>query len=217
MSGILSTTLQIFIFSIVLLSANPGLAQIRPYDSEVIEANYTDEIDEVRLAEEQSFRNKETTLLSDDFFSRFTGLNYFPVDLKYRVVGTLTKLSESERFELKMSVGKSHGFMHYGKVSFFIDGDAYELQVFEFPSRGKMASAIFIPFTDMTTGEESFGGGRFVIVKIPEDEQVVIDFNRAINPICVYDPEHSCPIPPESNYMSRRITAGAKMYYDAKP
>jgi uncharacterized protein len=203
----------VFVFFTFFLTNSKLSAQIFPYDSELIEENYKKEIEAFRLKEEKSFRNKETTLLSEDYFARFTGLNFFPVDLKYRIVGKLTRLSESEKMNLEMTFGTPYGFMHYGKINFYLEGELVELQVFEFPSRNA-TTAIFVPFTDLTTGKENFGGGRFMIIKIPKGDQIVVDFNLSINPICVYDPEHSCPIPPETNYITKRITAGVKMYYD---
>jgi uncharacterized protein (DUF1684 family) len=202
----------VFISSLI---SNSLFAQITPYSSDQIETNYAKEIETHRLQDDASIRDKQTTLLSNEYFSRFTGLSYFPADIKYRVAAKLIKLSESERMNLDMTGGTPYGFMHYGKVSFFLDGKAVELEVFEFPSRSATKS-LFVPFTDETSGEESFGGGRFILINIPEGDQIIVDFNLAINPICVYDPEHSCPIPPESNHISKRITAGVKMYNDPK-
>ncbi len=192
---------------------NISIAQIVPYDSDLIKGNYSKEIVIHRTKEEKSFKNKETTLLSDDYFARFTGLNYFPVNLKYRVVANLTRSDDPKRRDLEMTFGNPYGFVHFGKVNFYLDGESIELDVYEFPSR-EYSTAIFVPFTDLTTGNENFGGGRFVIINIPKEDQIVIDFNLAINPICVYDPSHSCPIPPESNFINKQILAGAKMYYD---
>jgi uncharacterized protein len=201
------------ILSILLVSVS--YAQIFPYDSELIEDKYKEEVEARRAREEAAFRNKETTLLADDYFENFTGLNYFPVDLKYRVVGKLTRLPQSERMNLDLTDGTPYGFMHYGKLNFFLEGQAVELMVFEFPTRADSGpTAIFVPFTDLTTGEENFGGGRFMIIKIPRGDQIVVDFNLAINPICVYDPEHACPVSPKANYIPKKILAGAKMYYD---
>jgi uncharacterized protein len=200
-------------FFVLFLSSNMLFAQITPYSSDQIETNYAKEIEGRRLQDDASIRDKKTTLLSNDYYSRFTGLSYFPADIKYRVVAKLTKLSESEKMNLDMTGGTPYGFMHYGKVSFYLDGEAVELEVFEFPSRSAIKS-LFVPFTDETSGEECFGGGRFVLINIPKEDQIIVDFNLAINPICVYDPEHSCPIPPESNHISKRITAGVKMYND---
>jgi len=214
MLKIRNIALFVFVFFTFFLTNSKLSAQIFPYDSELIEENYAKEIETSRLKEEKSFKNKETTLLSDDYFSRFTGLNYFPINLKYRVVAKLTRSEDPQRQNLEMTFGNPYGFVHFGKVNFYIDGEAIELQVFEFPSRGA-ATAIFVPFTDLTSGKENFGGGRFMIINIPKGDQIVVDFNRSINPICVYDITHSCPIPPESNFIKKRIIAGAKMYYDA--
>jgi len=194
----------------------PGIssAQIVPYNSELIEKNYAEHIKAHRAKEEQSFRNQETTLLSKEFFPRFTGLNYFTADLKFRVIGKLVQASQPKKTNLIMSSGNPYGFVHYGYVSFFIDGKSTKLQVYEYPSAKKEAKSIFVPFTDGTTAEESYGGGRFIIINIPKTEQIVLDFNLAINPICVYDIEHACPVPPRSNRMEESVLAGAKMYYD---
>ncbi len=208
---------SVLCFSVItlLILAGEVEAQIIPYDSELIEEAYAREITARREREEASFRNKETTLLSDEYFKNFSGLNYYPVNLKYRVVGQLHRLPQSEKMNLDLTDGSPYGFMYYGKLSFFLEGQPVELKVFEFPSHpGSGPTAIFVPFTDMTTGVENFGGGRFLIIKIPEGEQIVVDFNLAINPICVYDPEHACPVSPPANYIPQKIQAGAKMYYD---
>jgi len=204
-----------FLLVLFFMLANTlSFADIVPYDSDLIEKNYASSIDKHRVQEGKSFLDKKTTLLSKEFFPRFTGLNYFPVDLKYRIVGALTRLPKAERKDLVMSSGGSYGFVHYGHVNFYLDGKETELQAYEFPTRDSKASAIFVPFTDDTTGEDSYGGGRFMIINIPSAEQIVLDFNLAINPICVYDPEHACPVPPRSNRLKSSVQAGAKMYHD---
>jgi uncharacterized protein len=209
----IKTVVLLIGFLTVFFTNDTLFAQITPYSSDLIETNYAKEIEAHRLQDDAAIRNKQTTLLSNDYYSRFTGLSYFPADIKYRVVAKLTKLTESEKMNLDMTDGTPYGFMHYGKVSFYLDGEAVELEVFEFPSRSAVKS-LFVPFTDETSGEECFGGGRFILINIPKEDQIIVDFNLAINPICVYDPEHSCPIPPESNHISKRITAGVKMYND---
>jgi uncharacterized protein len=207
-----------FIFSIALglvLVAIAANAQIVPYDSDIKFDNYQEYVDARRTKEEASFRDKETTLLSEAYFKNFTGLNYFPVDKKYRLQGKLTRLPKSEKMNLDLTNGTPYGFMHYGKINFSFNGEAIELLAFEFPSHpGSGPTAVFVPFTDKTTGSENFGGGRFMIIKIPKGDQIMVDFNLAINPICVYDPDHACPVSPKSNFIAQGIMAGAKMYYD---
>lgn len=201
--------------SACFLVGSASIAQMAPYDSELIEARYREQVEARRVKDTESFRDPETTLLCDEYFERFTGVEYFPVDLAYRIVGKLTRLSESKSVELEMTGGTPYGFMHYGKISFHLDGEPIELQVFEYPSHPNSGStAIFVPYKDLTTGAESFGGGRFLIIKIPKDDRIVLDFNLSINPICVYDPDHSCPVSPRSNRIAQRVEAGIKMYHD---
>ena len=69
---------------------------------------------------------------------------------------------------------------------------------------------LFFPFTDLTNGEESYSGGRYIDLHIPEGEEIVIDFNKAYNPYCAYASGFSCPIVPKENHLSLRITAGIK-------
>jgi len=206
--------LSFFGSCMLFVASTSVIAQIIPYNSEMIEENFAAEIQAHRVIEDANIRNKETTLLSDDYFERFTGLNYFPADLKYRITAKLTKLSESELTNLAMTSGTPYGFMHYGKVNFYLEGESVELQVFEFPSDSSAPASIFVPFRDGTSGKDSYGGGRFLVVNTPKSEQVIVDFNMAINPICVYDPEYICPIPPLANTIRHPISAGAKMYFD---
>jgi len=69
-----------------------------------------------------------------------------------------------------------------------------------------------VPFTDKTSGNESYGGGRYLVLDIPEGNQLNVDFNMAYNPFCVYNPEHSCPIPPSENDLPVKIPVGEMMY-----
>lgn len=210
----MKAALTLFGICVVPLVSGTAIAQIIPYDSELIEKNYAADIQAHRVIEERNIRNKETTLLSEDYFERFTGLNYFPADIKYRIAAKLVRLSETEMTNLGTTGGTPYGFMRFGTVNFYLDGKAVELQVFEFPADDTARPAIFVPFRDKTSGKASYGGGRFMIINIPQGDQIVVDFNMAINPICVYDPDYICPIPPLANTVSHLITAGAKMYFD---
>ena len=71
---------------------------------------------------------------------------------------------------------------------------------------------LFLPFLDDTNGEESYGGGRYIDLKIPEGDQMTIDFNTAYNPYCAYDAKYSCPIVPRENYMDVEVRAGVKAF-----
>jgi len=71
---------------------------------------------------------------------------------------------------------------------------------------------LFLPFLDNTNGIETYGGGRYIDLTIPEGDSIQIDFNKAYNPYCVYNKKYSCPIVPRTNSLDARILAGVKMF-----
>ena len=72
---------------------------------------------------------------------------------------------------------------------------------------------MFLPFTDAGNGDESYGGGRYIELRIPEKDTIIIDFNKAYNPYCAYNHKYSCPIPPIENNIPIEIKAGVKKYH----
>ena len=74
---------------------------------------------------------------------------------------------------------------------------------------------LFLPFLDDTNGESTYGGGRYIDLRIPEGNLIIIDFNKAYNPLCAYNEKYSCPIVPRLNYLSTEVKAGL-MNYDKK-
>ena len=70
----------------------------------------------------------------------------------------------------------------------------------------------FLCFSDNTTGEQTYGGGRYIDVPRPEklSSSCIIDFNRAYNPPCVFIDYATCPIPPKENHIDLNITAGER-------
>ena len=72
-------------------------------------------------------------------------------------------------------------------------------------------NSLFVPFTDLTNGKETYGGGRYMDVEIPEGDSIVLDFNKAYNPYCAYSTNYSCPIPPKENDLPISINAGLKI------
>jgi uncharacterized protein (DUF1684 family) len=74
-------------------------------------------------------------------------------------------------------------------------------------------NGLFIPFRDATSGTDTYGGGRYIDCEIPADGNLLlIDFNKAYNPYCAYNPRYSCVIPPEENRLDIRIEAGEKTF-----
>jgi uncharacterized protein (DUF1684 family) len=97
-----------------------------------------------------------------------------------------------------------------GYVVFRLEGKEHRLYpILEEPD----AKTLFFIFRDPTAGRETYGAGRFLDTDLPKDGKVMLDFNKAYNPPCVFTDYATCPLPPKENHLSVRIEAGEKKYH----
>jgi len=103
-----------------------------------------------------------------------------------------------------------------GNILFRYKGKPYALAVFQNAKYVKdpaAANELFCPFTDGTTGKETYKSGRFLdLYRTPGSKDIEIDFNKAYNPYCAYNHEYSCPIPPDENHLDFKVEAGEKTF-----
>lgn len=174
------------------------------------------EIEEHRAKQHQEFKDKVKSPLIPKDRKRFKGLNYYPVDLKYRLPAKFIKTETPVFFTMKTTTDRLPVYSKYGEVHFEIDGQPLKLEVYQSPDlmkRPGYEDYLFIPFTDLTNGEETYEVGRYLEFRIPKTEDVIIDFNKCYNPYCSYGAgKYSCPIPPAANQLSIAIPAGEKKY-----
>jgi uncharacterized protein len=108
-------------------------------------------------------------------------------------------------------------FVRYGKIYFTIHDTALELTVYRskaLENNPQYGRYLFIPFTDGTTGDETYGSGRYIDIMTTDikNDLVEIDFNKAYNPYCAYSTGYNCPIPPRENRLTIAVKAGEKNY-----
>ena len=146
-------------------------------------------------------------------------IDYYPIDLNYRVTAKLIKTEPSTPFKMKrtgpLAVGVTE-FVKYGEVHFVLHGVAYKLNVYQSPAlqgAKEHDDSLFLPFTDKTNGEETYEVGRYIDLEVPSSEEIVIDFNLAYNPYCSYNHNYSCPIPPAENTLPIEVKAGEKKFH----
>ena len=146
----------------------------------------------------------------------FQGLGYFPPDPAYRLVGPLHLYKEPERFTILSTTGKSRPAERYGELRFRHQGKRLVLQVYRLTDSRmpNTVQALFLPFTDGTSGVESYPAGRYINLQESGDGRYVLDFNRAYTPLCAYGmPErYVCPVTPQENRLKVRVQAGEKGY-----
>lgn len=162
-------------------------------------------------------RDPEESPLKEEERKKFTELNFFPVDSNFRVTAKFTRLKKQKSFEMKTSGSKRPLYIVYGIVEFTLGGKVFKLNVYRnivLSKEKEYRNYLFLPFTDNTNGGETYGGGRYIDLKIPKGNVIVIDFNLCYNPYCAYTTGYSCPVPPAENYIDYEISAGEKLLWD---
>lgn len=160
---------------------------------------------------DQSYADPSSSPLPPEKINGFEGLPYFPIDESYQVVAKFQKLPASTLYTFKTSDNQLRDYERYALAVFSLDGREYQLTLYKSTAKKitpGYENSLFLPFTDHTTGKETYGGGRYMDVKIPEGDEIVLDFNRAYNPYCAYSDRYSCPLPPKENDLSAAIQAG---------
>jgi uncharacterized protein (DUF1684 family) len=163
---------------------------------------------EHRRKKDEFFRTGEKTPLGPGDHSAFDGLDYYGPDPMLVFEVPVTPGDGSE-VRVATSDDREKVYTTHGTVALDIRGVPVELTVYDTPH------GLFLPFRDATSGEATYGAGRYLDLEPNADGTLTIDFNLAYNPSCVYSDGWSCPIPPRGNWLDIPIEAGEKMYLKA--
>jgi uncharacterized protein len=159
---------------------------------------------------------KTSPLLPDDL-KVFKSLDFYPANEKFFVVAKFIRTENELPFEMKTSTDRKPVYVKYGEAHFNIDGQFFKLNIYrniELSKKEQYKDYLFLPFSDLTCGSESYIGGKYIDLKIPQGDSIVIDFNRSYNPYCAYSPKYSCPKVPLENDLKIEIRAGVKKFHD---
>ena len=161
------------------------------------------------------FKDASESPLKDKDRKTFRALDFFEFDSTYTVVATLKRTPDSKWFKMKTTTNRMSKERVFGVLSFKLNEKEYQLNVYQgedLMTKEGFEDYLFLPFLDNTNGETSYGGGRYIELRIPEGDEIIIDFNKAYNPFCAYNVKYSCPIVPRVNYVDEEIKAGVKAY-----
>jgi uncharacterized protein (DUF1684 family) len=181
-----------------------------------------DPLTRFRRGRDELFRSHPQSPIEPDERESFKGLRYFPHDAAYRVEA---RFEPGEGSELVIDTGGEDGAVRYrraGRLVFKLGGAQCQLTVLKLV---QYAGGLFVPFRDITSGRETYGGGRYlfdtakntdglVLEVMPGSSDVVIDFNYAYNASCAYSPRWACPLAPPENYLKVAVRAGELTYKD---
>nr|NQU92380.1 DUF1684 domain-containing protein [Bacteroidota bacterium] len=163
------------------------------------------------------FSNPETSPLTEEDREHFKILAFYPVNLNFAFRASF-KLTPHE-FPFMMQRTKDEvKYIKYGEATFEYKGKKHTLSVYQnldlIAKNPDYKDHLFLPFTDLTNGKTTYGGGRYIDLTIPGGDWINIDFNQAYNPYCAYNKKYSCPIPPKENDLNIAVEAGVKAFGD---
>jgi uncharacterized protein (DUF1684 family) len=169
-----------------------------------------------RAARDALFASHSQSPVPEAERAAFAGLAYWPVDPAWRLMARLE--SDPEPIAaLPVSSGEAFAFSRIGWVSADAPSGSLRLAVYWLAGYG---GGVFLPFRDATSGATSYGGGRYLWDSVKGadlgsvDDELVLDFNYAYHPSCVYDPGWSCPLAPRDNWLAIPVEAGERLSGD---
>jgi uncharacterized protein (DUF1684 family) len=186
----------------------PGPVTMNPDEFETWEIALV----EMRIEKNEEFTKPETTPLQASDLEGFEGLNYyFPLaDLRFRT--PFVADAGTDTVTLTKRKGQTVPYLRRGKVAFTHQDKVYRLDVFG-PADQAHGDFLWLPFFDETSGKETYGGGRYLDLKVDDEGMVDLDFNYAYNPLCDYNPEkYNCTLPPATNRLDFAVEAGEKTF-----
>lgn len=159
-----------------------------------------------RSAKDEFFKTDHHSPLGHGPRDDFAGLDYFGPDADL-VFTVEMEPGDGAEIAVPTSDDAEKIYTRVGHVSFEVGGEPQRLTVYDTGQPG-----FFVPFRDKTSGDTTYGAGRYLDIDPNPDGTLTIDFNYAYNPSCVYSDGWSCPIPPIENWLQVPIEAGEKMY-----
>lgn len=165
-----------------------------------------------------TYKDASKSPLKKKDLKNFKGLAFFPVDSSFIVTAKLTRINNATIFKMATTTDRKPLYKEFGVLTFALKGKKYELTIYQNQDKNRNVEYkdyLFLPFTDSTSGNESYGGGRYMDVKttdISNNNTIVLNFNNTYNPYCAYNTKYSCPLTPRKNHLDIAIKAGIKTF-----
>lgn len=198
----------------VLLTGNSYNIAAQPSDSGSGK-DYINALLSERQEKDEELKTADNSPIDKEAKQKFKGLNYFEPDTSWIVQARLSIYVNPDTIAMKTTTDRLPLYLVFGLAEFEINDTTFQLTVYrniDLMNSPGYQNYLFIPFQDYTSGEQSYGGGRYLDTNLTNSGQLILDFNRAYNPYCVYSKRYSCPLTPEQNYLNTYVTAGEKDY-----
>ena len=174
--------------------------------------DWADRLEANRAEKDRFLAEHRQSPLPPEEREEFDGLDYFPPDPDYRVQATVTVHEDPEAVELDTTDDRTVRYLRVVTFTVDVDGETYDLHGYR--QEADESAALFVPFRDKTTGQQTYHAGRYMELETDRDledgDEVTLDFNLAYTPFCAFSESFSCPLPPEENWLEVTIPAGER-------
>lgn len=175
-----------------------------------------EQVDEIRSFQSEQnahYLSKKSSPLTKKERKAFAGHTFYPIDLAFCVKATFEFIEKEDTVEMSTSSGNIKYYRPYALLKFELGGVKCQLTAYQslkLRETIEYKDYLFVPFRDLTSGNESYGGGRYLDLVIPSENSVQLNFNLAYNPYCAYTAGYNCTIPPAENTLPVAVRAGLK-------
>ncbi|NGY38852.1 DUF1684 domain-containing protein [Flavobacterium sp. XN-5] len=200
--------MRISLLFVFLIQLNFGFAQ-QKFDRAAV-SKFQQQIN-------SEYADPEKSPLMEEDLATFKTLDFYPANEKYFVTAKFVRTKKEKPFEMKTTGERTPLYVKYGEAHFTLEGKKLKLNIYRniaLSEKQEYKDYLFLPFSDLTCGKESYIGGKYIDFKIPKGKTIVIDFNTSYNPYCAYNHKYSCPIVPLENDLDVEIKAGVKKFHD---
>jgi len=165
-----------------------------------------------RTEKDNMFASSDDSPIPAPQRASFSGLSYYAPDSNYCIDADLEIFTSPDTVAMQTSIASDiRKALRIGKFSGMVKGSKVALYAYTFMD-GK-SDQLFVPFTDKTSGFETYEAGRYLDVERHDDEDYILDFNRAYSPYCAYNSQYACPLVPAENRLPLSIRAGEKRWH----
>lgn len=172
---------------------------------------YIEKIEKERERQFKFIRFNVESPLSEEQKKNFQSLTFYEINPSYRVKARLIPIENKKVREVPLTDGSKEKYIEHSYADFEWAGKNNRVLLLQSIKETDMRN-FFLAFADETSGEDTYGGGRYLNVRQDGKNSITLDFNLAFNPYCAYNPNYACPLPPKENLLTIAIEAGEKNY-----
>ena len=170
-------------------------------------------LETLRTEKDRYLADGPNSPLPPDEREAFDGLDYYPPDEAYRFVLSLAVDDDPERITVETTADGEREYVAHGQFRFELGDAERTLTAYRRPGGD---GSLWLPFRDATSGETTYGAGRYLDLDADADregDRWVVDFNAAYSPFCAYADAYECPLVPPANWLDVRVEAGERYPY----